>query len=62
MRLNTEPRKPSWSELTRVPIQGRLYPEWEPFLNPLDASYWNTEAFKGIKNPQTMLASFGDNS
>lgn len=46
MRLKTEPRKPNWSELTRVPIQGRLYPEWAPFLSPVDASYWNAELLK----------------
>jgi 5-methylcytosine-specific restriction endonuclease McrA len=42
MRLLKQPAKPSWSSLTpsfaRVP-----YKEWLPFLDPVTASYWNTE-------------------
>lgn len=42
MRLLKHPAKPSWSSLTptfaRVP-----YREWLPFLDPITASYWNTE-------------------
>lgn len=42
MRLLRAPRKPSWSSLT--PVIGKVaYKEWLPFVDPLTASYWNTE-------------------
>lgn len=42
MRLLREPKRPSWSSLT--PVLGKVpYKEWVPFLDPVAASYWNTE-------------------
>jgi 5-methylcytosine-specific restriction endonuclease McrA len=43
MRLRRQPRKPRWSELVHPPRLRARYREWLPFLNPVDASYWNTE-------------------
>ena len=43
MTLLRPPKKPTWSELRNI-IGPRLrYQEWLPFLNPVDAAYWNTE-------------------
>jgi 5-methylcytosine-specific restriction endonuclease McrA len=42
MALVTKPKRPSWSSLT--PRLGRVpYREWLPFIDPVTASYWNTE-------------------
>jgi 5-methylcytosine-specific restriction endonuclease McrA len=42
MKLHKQPMRPSWSSLT--PSFGRVpYKEWLPFLDPVTASYWNTE-------------------
>lgn len=42
MKLLKVPKRPSWSSLT--PLLGRVpYKEWLPFLDPVAASYWNTE-------------------
>lgn len=42
LKLLQEPRRPSWSTLT--PLLGKVpYKEWLPFLDPVAASYWNTE-------------------
>jgi 5-methylcytosine-specific restriction endonuclease McrA len=42
IRLLKEPRRPSWSSLS--PVFGKVpYKEWLPFLDPVAASYWNTE-------------------
>jgi len=43
MHLIREPRKPRWSELRNLVGPRLHYQEWLPFLNPVDASYWNTE-------------------
>lgn len=43
MRLVRRPRKPKWSELARTPKPRVVYREWIPFLDPVDATYWNTE-------------------
>ncbi len=43
MKLLRAPKKPRWSELAHPPRFRALYSEWLPFINPLDASYWNTE-------------------
>lgn len=43
MRLVRMPRKPRWSELLRFGRTPIRYREWIPFLDPVDASYWNTE-------------------
>jgi 5-methylcytosine-specific restriction endonuclease McrA len=43
MKLIRQPRRPRWSELIRPPRLRARYREWIPFLDPVDASYWNTE-------------------
>lgn len=43
LRLVRAPRKPTWAELVHPPRFRARYREWLPFLNPIDASYWNTE-------------------
>lgn len=43
MRLVRAPRKPTWAEIVHPPRFRARYREWLPFLNPVDASYWNTE-------------------
>ncbi|MCK5690722.1 HNH endonuclease [Myxococcota bacterium] len=43
MKLLKKPRKPTWSDLMRAPSWKARYREWLPFLDPIAASYWNTE-------------------
>ncbi|MBI3179571.1 MAG: HNH endonuclease [Deltaproteobacteria bacterium] len=43
MTLVHKPHKPRWSEMVHPPRLRARYREWLPFLNPIDASYWNTE-------------------
>lgn len=43
IRLIRPVRQPRWSELIRTPRLRVRYREWLPFLNTVDASYWNTE-------------------
>jgi 5-methylcytosine-specific restriction endonuclease McrA len=43
MRLKRPPRQPRWSELVHPPRLAARYREWLPFLNVVDASYWNSE-------------------
>ena len=43
MRLRQEPVRPVWNQLGQVPSVQPRHTQWEPFLNPVDASYWNTE-------------------
>ena len=43
MHLKRLPKQPSWHDLTQLPIISVKHTLWEPFLNPVDASYWNTE-------------------
>lgn len=50
MKLLRQPKKPDWSQLTPMPkktTNGNVarvpYEEWLPFVDPVDASYWNTE-------------------
>ena len=43
MHLKRQPVQPSWHDLTKIPIISVKHTLWEPFLNPVDASYWNTE-------------------
>jgi 5-methylcytosine-specific restriction endonuclease McrA len=43
MRLIRRPEKPRWTPVVGL-LGGRQgYPEWRPFLNIVDASYWNAE-------------------
>lgn len=43
MRLMRSPTKPRWAQLVHRPRLQAEHQEWWPFLNPIDASYWNTE-------------------
>lgn len=43
MTLIRAPRRPRWSELVHPPRLRARYREWLPFLNVVDASYWNSE-------------------
>ena len=43
MRLGRAPRRPRWSDIMHPPRLRARYREWLPFLNIVDASYWNTE-------------------
>lgn len=43
LRLRALPRKPKWTPLMNLMLSSVRYKEWRPFLNVVDASYWNTE-------------------
>ena len=43
MKLRAHPRKPRWTPLNKASLHGIKREEWVPFLNFIDASYWNTE-------------------
>jgi len=43
MHLMRQPRQPRWAELLHPPRLRARYREWLPFLNVVDASYWNIE-------------------
>jgi len=43
MKLRRRPVKPRWTPLANLVSSSVRYKEWRPFLNVVDASYWNTE-------------------
>jgi 5-methylcytosine-specific restriction endonuclease McrA len=43
MQLRRIPRRPRWTPLMNLMLSIVRYNEWRPFLNVVDASYWNTE-------------------
>lgn len=43
MHLHRQPKQPQWADLRDHPHWPVRYREWLPFLNAIDASYWNTE-------------------
>lgn len=43
LRLKRVPARPRWTPLMNLMISSVRYSEWRPFLNVVDASYWNTE-------------------
>ena len=43
MKLAKQPAKPRWTPLSNLVSSSVRYKEWRPFLNIVDASYWNTE-------------------
>jgi 5-methylcytosine-specific restriction endonuclease McrA len=43
MRLRKQPRRPEWSPLYGFQGRAHAYEAWKPFLNVVDASYWNVE-------------------
>ena len=43
MRLLSRPKRPSWHELGRKSKFVAQHDSWLPFIDPANASYWNTE-------------------
>ena len=43
MRLLRRPARPRWTPLMNLVLSSVRYKEWRPFLNVVDASYWNVE-------------------
>jgi len=43
MRLMRVPKRPTWTPFTRPHDGGRPHAAWRPFLNLVDAAYWNAE-------------------
>jgi 5-methylcytosine-specific restriction endonuclease McrA len=43
LRLTRLPSRPRWTPLMNLMLSSVRYREWRPYLNVVDASYWNTE-------------------
>jgi 5-methylcytosine-specific restriction endonuclease McrA len=43
LRLQRRPTRPRWTPLVNLMVSSVRHKEWRPFLNIVDASYWNTE-------------------
>jgi 5-methylcytosine-specific restriction endonuclease McrA len=43
LRLRRLPTRPRWTPLMNLMLSSVRYREWRPFLNVVDASYWNSE-------------------
>lgn len=43
MKLRTRPVRPRWTPLSHLLVSGKRFEQWRPFLNVVDASYWNAE-------------------
>lgn len=44
MRLLQQPKQPNWSPFSQpLSRNPSIYEAWRPFLNPIDAAYWNSE-------------------
>ena len=43
LNLRRVPARPRWTPLMNLMLSNVRYSEWRPFLNVVDASYWNTE-------------------
>ncbi|MAE94814.1 MAG: HNH endonuclease [Planctomycetota bacterium] len=43
MKLRSLPERPRWTPLMNLMLSSVRYEEWRPFLNVVDASYWNVE-------------------
>lgn len=43
MKLRKSPARPRWTPLMNLMFSSVRYKEWRPFLNVVDASYWNVE-------------------
>jgi 5-methylcytosine-specific restriction endonuclease McrA len=43
MRLPHKPRRPRWTPQMSFKLNPNLYEEWIPFIDFIDASYWNAE-------------------
>ncbi len=43
LKLRRKPARPQWTPFVNLMLANARYKEWRPFLNVVDASYWNTE-------------------
>ncbi len=43
MKLLSTPKRPKWTPYVNFSLQRLTHQEWRPFLNIVDASYWNVE-------------------
>lgn len=43
MHLIRQPFRPEWTPFMLETFSFKRYQEWLPYLNPVDAAYWNTE-------------------
>jgi 5-methylcytosine-specific restriction endonuclease McrA len=43
LRLLRRPSRPRWTPLVNLMLSSVRYQEWRPFLNVVDAAYWNVE-------------------
>jgi 5-methylcytosine-specific restriction endonuclease McrA len=43
LKLRRKPARPQWTPFVNLMFANARYKEWRPFLNVVDASYWNTE-------------------
>ena len=43
MLLRRRPVRPRWTPLANLMLSTVRYQEWRPYLNVVDASYWNVE-------------------
>ncbi len=43
MKLVRRPMRPRWTPLAHLMLSNARYEQWRPFLNVVDASYWNAE-------------------
>jgi 5-methylcytosine-specific restriction endonuclease McrA len=43
LKLRRKPVRPQWTPFVNLMLANTRYKEWRPFLNVVDASYWNTE-------------------
>jgi 5-methylcytosine-specific restriction endonuclease McrA len=43
LKLRRKPVRPQWTPFVNLMLANARYKEWRPFLNVVDASYWNTE-------------------
>jgi len=43
VKLRKRPERPRWTPLMNLMLSSVRYDEWKPFLNVVDASYWNVE-------------------
>lgn len=43
MKLLAKPVEPQWGPFADIYVRAIRYKEWEPFVNFVDASYWNVE-------------------
>lgn len=47
VKLRKRPERPRWTPLMNLMLSSVRYEEWKPFLNVVDASYWNVELDDG---------------